>query len=303
MGLSQIGPQVLNRTPEPNSITSSAEQITQYDEVLKTKLVIAYALALETIYKSLPEQLDISQRTAIDLACGPGHFSLSLIRYLYISRLRGFDLSPGMVSTAANTAKSLFPMQGARFEVQDVRDLRTVASGQTFLSTFTDAAHHMTSLSDVTSVFREMERITHPKGLIFAMDLVRLRTEKLTHTYIDVLGQDYLQLGLPAFKDDFRYSMFAAWTTDELRSAVPKDSERVWYHLIPRFLPTVQILIGLPIGREKLFIRSGVPWDSKNNPVPDRMKTEAFLARLSLLRGYKHKIVSRESMQRHRIST
>ena len=85
------------------------------------------------------------------------------------------------------------------------------------------------------------------------MDLVRLRTEELTARYVQTLGHDYVERGLPDFFEDFRNSMYAAWTANELFSSIPRDSRRIWCHIVPRALPTVQVILGLPVGRKEPF--------------------------------------------------
>jgi hypothetical protein len=59
--------------------------------------------------------------------------------------------------------------------------------------------------------------------------------------------------------------MYAAWTPAELHAAIPRTTARYWYHLVPRGLPTIQIVVGLPIGRRRLFVRSG--WTPRTHPV------------------------------------
>ncbi|NIL97581.1 MAG: hypothetical protein GTO62_10720, partial [Planctomycetales bacterium] len=61
--------------------------------------------------------------------------------------------------------------------------------------------------------------------------------------------------------------MYAAWTPAELLSALPKDSDRYWYQIVPRGLPTIQFLIGLPLGRKKLYTGTGFPWPEKEHPL------------------------------------
>jgi hypothetical protein len=114
-------------------------------------------------------------------------------------------------------------------------------------------------------VLREMERVTRPDGLVMVMDLVRLASQSVTERYVRTLAHDYVARGLPSFYDDFRNSMYAAWTADELRQAVPKATERVWCHIVPRGLPTIQFLLGLPIGRKRPFVRPG--WSAGENPL------------------------------------
>jgi hypothetical protein len=61
--------------------------------------------------------------------------------------------------------------------------------------------------------------------------------------------------------------MAAAWTTDEFRKTVPKKTARRWVHWTPRFLPSMQCILGLPPNRNKLFLRPF--W--KTNPFMDQL--------------------------------
>jgi SAM-dependent methyltransferase len=275
----QIGRQELPRRPELQSVTAAADNVVQYDRVMATKLVLAYAAGLETVHQSLPNADDLN---AVDLACGPGHYTLCLCRFLGIRRIIGIDLSPGMVETANKNSESQRLADRALFREGDVTRLADVTDGEFGLSSFTDAAHHMPSLAIVTDIFREMDRITRPDGLVMAMDLARLRTAALTERYVQNLGRDYVERRLPDFFDDFHNSMYAAWTPSELYSAIPRDTRRFWCHVVPRGLPTVQIVLGLPVGRKKPFVRSGLPWSPADNPVPAEMRGEWQMLRMSL---------------------
>ena len=196
--------------------------------------------------------------------------------------MTGVDLSPGMVQVANQNVSGQGLQDRVQFRVGDVTRLEEIASGELDLASFTDAAHHMPSVDVVAQVLREMERITKPEGLVMVMDLVRLRTARLTERYVKLLGHDYVERGLPAFLEDFRNSMYAAWTPGELHEAIPRDSARWWCHIVPRGLPTIQIILGLPVGRKKLFVRSGFPWRPEENPVPREMRGEWRLLRLTL---------------------
>lgn len=266
------GGQRLHRTPEPSQLTDNVDNVLQYDRVLTTKLAIAYAAGLETIYRALD---DAHVGNALDLACGPGHFTLCLARCLGVERVHGVDLSAPMVEIAKRNAKSQGQGTqlendgkangGITFSVGNATRLEGCADSSVDLCCFTDAAHHMPDLGVATAVFREMERVARPDGLLMVMDLVRLRTTALTERYINTLAYDYIARGLPQFFEDFRNSMYAAWTADELRQAVPRESRRVWCHLVPRGLPTIQILLGLPAGRAAPFVRPG--WKAEEHPL------------------------------------
>ncbi|MHB8974111.1 MAG: class I SAM-dependent methyltransferase [Pirellulaceae bacterium] len=275
----QAGKQVLQRHAEPTGITQSSDKVEQYDRVMSTKLALVYAAGLAAIYQAI----DDSNRTAaVDIACGPGHFTLSMAQYIGWQTTTGIDLSKPMVEIATQNAAKYGLTDRALFEIGDATSLIGRNGHSYDLSTFTDAAHHMPSLDMVTTVMREMNRITKPEGLVMVMDLVRLRTQALTEHYVNSLGRDYIARGLPAFFDDFRNSMYAAWTAEELREAIPRDTNRYWCHIVPRGLPTIQFVLGLPVGRKWPFVRRGVPWTKENNPIPKEMRTDWRMLRATL---------------------
>lgn len=273
-----IGPQVLKRTPEPDDkvVTNQNYDVEQYDEVMSTKLAINYAIGTEAIYRS---RLEPFGGKGLDIASGPGHMSLNMTRDLKLDSMLGIDLSKPMVATASKNANDQGVGQ-ARFELGNATDLSQLGNEKFDLCTMMDAAHHLPTLEHVSKALTEMERVTHENGLIVVMDLVRLRTEKLTNKYVNVLGEDYRKRGLADFYNQFHDSMHAAWTADELLSAVPKETNRKWVLLVPRGLPFAQFLFGLPHSQKKVFLRRGTPW--KRPPVRSEELAEYKLASIGL---------------------
>lgn len=278
----RFSPQRLCRTPEPFPVTDVGTNIAQYDQVLATKLAIAYGIGLEVAFRATGS---LPVGTAVDLACGPGHYTLCLARYLHCQSVVGFDLSPGMVDIANRNAAEQGLQNQVEFRLGDVTRIEGVEAATAHVSSFTHATHHMPDLPTVQAVLREMDRITKPEGLVMVMDLVRLRTREITEQYVNTVGHDYVARGLDRFFEDFRNSMYAAWTAEELHEAIPRRSARWWCHIIPRGLPTIQLIFGLPVGRKRLFVRSGFPWTPQQNPVPPDMRMEWRLLRWSLKLG------------------
>lgn len=270
------------RVAERSPVTADQATVLQYNEVMTTKLALAYAIGLEIAYRAHPR---VPVGPAIDLACGPGHFAICLVRYLGCAGVLGVDLSEAMVAVARKNAERLGI--AGRLEVREGDIMKADALGafEPELCTFTNAAHHLPNLAAVTEVLRQMDRITLPEGLVLLMDLVRLRSRAVTEEYVNTLGHDYCVRGLERFLEEFRASMYAAWTAEELHSAIPRDSARWWCHIIPRGLPSVQLVVGLPVGRKRVFVRSGFPWRPDQNPVPQEMRAEWRLLRWSLRLG------------------
>lgn len=252
-----VGRQLLDRIPEPEElvVTDGGDAVAQYDQVMSTKLAINYAIGVESVYRARQKS---SGGSALDVACGPGHMSLSMLNHLALDGLTGLDLSEPMVATATKNAREQ-GFQRASFVSGDATDL-PFEDSQFDLTTMVDAAHHMPTIDHVSEALAEMDRVTQEDGLVFLMDLVRLRTESITKRYVSVLGADYEQRGLESFLQQFHDSMFAAWTADEIMSAIPKTTARNWFLLIPRGVPFAQLLFGVPKSQTNVFLRSGAPW-------------------------------------------
>jgi ubiquinone/menaquinone biosynthesis C-methylase UbiE len=280
--LVQSGKQELARIPETfNAVTENPDDVGEYNRAMETALAVAYAAGLTVIHRARPEQ---SQRPAraLDLASGPGLYTLCLQRYLDYDKVTGLDLSPTMVEAAQNNARARKITARVSFERGDATHLPQKADGLFDLTSFTDAAHHMPDLKTVGQVLTEMDRVTKPDGLVMVMDLARLRTAAITEKYVALLGGDYLKMGLPGFFNQFRDSMYAAWTCAELATAIPQNSRRVWCHLYAKHLPTLQVILGLPVGRQQAFIRQGYPWAAAECPVPSKYRLDWFFARTTL---------------------
>ena len=270
--------QTLRRTPEDfetSAVMDDETGVAQYDQAMQSKLAIVYAGALEGIHRS---RRLLRGGRAIDLCCGPGHFTLLLAKYFDYEEVIGVDLSAPMIAAANRNAQHWGLADRVRFEVADATNYPS-DDNQFDLVTCNDAAHHLPSLAVVERLLVEMERLASPNALIQLTDLVRLKTESITDRYTQLLGQDYLDRGLDHFQKDFCHSMRAAWTGDELRSSLPLNRSRRWYHRAPKWLPTVQRIVGYPDDGLPLNLRQGLPWSAEENPVPKEMRLDWRLSR------------------------
>ena len=282
MVLAQSGTQELARIPEKASeVTENLDDVLQYDQVMQTALAVAYAIGLTVIHRARSQTAGAPTK-ALDLASGPGLYTLCLQTYLKYGNITGIDLSANMIDIARKNAREKKLEEQVLFQLGDISDLTQIDDNLFDLTSFADAAHHMPDLATVGKVLREMDRVTKPDGLVMVMDLARLRTGALTEKYVGLIGANYLKMGIPYFYNQFRDSMYAAWTYSELESAIPKSSERVWCHLVSRELPTLQVILGLPVGRQQAFLRKGYPWRRHESPVPKNHRLDWFFARVTL---------------------
>ncbi|HBJ34789.1 MAG TPA: hypothetical protein DDZ51_08505 [Planctomycetaceae bacterium] len=261
-----LATQTLERIPECNTgsaVMDESESVLQYNDAMQSKLAIVYAGALERIHR-------IRRRTtggrAIDLCCGPGHFTLLLAKYFDYEEIIGVDLSAPMVAAANQNARDWGLADRVRFEVADATNYD--AESDSFdLVTCNDAAHHLPTLGVVGQLAAEMDRLADPQGLVQLSDLVRLKSRSITSRYTQMIGQDYLDRGLTRFQDDFCNSMQAAWTSEELKTVVPIKSQKRWEGHPQKLLPTVQFLTGYPNDGGQIYLRKGLPWTTETHPV------------------------------------
>ncbi|MBW2732621.1 MAG: class I SAM-dependent methyltransferase [Deltaproteobacteria bacterium] len=273
-----FGPRTLMRRPEPQGVMNAAESVAEYNHVMESKLAISYGIGWETIHRARSEG---HTGLAVDFCSGPGVFSLGLAELLGYERVLGVDLAPAMVAAAKDNAQARGLGQRVDFTQADVTRRTVLPSGGADLCTLFDAAHHFDDMHAVKATTEEMERITHAQGTLVLLDLARLGSAELTERYVNTLGSDYRRLGLEHFLEDFRQSMYAAWTVDELREAVPAASPRRWVQLVPRGLPALQMIIGLPEGRKEPFVRGGIR-PLVESRIPATMHADLRMLRLLL---------------------
>ncbi len=282
MILAQSGRQKLARIPEASSeVTENLDDVLQYDQVMQTALAVAYAVGLTVVHRARPQTAGRPAK-ALDLASGPGLYTLCLQTHLNYANITGIDLSPAMIDIAEKNARKKNMETQVSFQLGDISNLTQFDSDLFDLTSFTDAAHHMPDLATVGEILSEMDRVTKPDGLVMVMDLARLRTAELTEKYVGIIGANYLKMGIPYFFNQFRDSMFAAWTYSELETAIPNNSRRVWCHLVSKELPTLQIILGLPVGQQQAFLRKGYPWRRHDCPVPRNHRLDWLFARTTL---------------------
>lgn len=256
-------PQTLERTPEKGTMDTK-ENVEQYNNADQSKLAIVYAGVLERIHR----MRRVTQGgQAIDLCCGPGHFTLMLAKYFDFERIVGVDLSEPMIEKARERAEEAGLSSRVQFKVGDATAVAH-ETGTFDVVACNDAAHHMPDLEVVQALFHEMERLSSADGICILSDLVRLKSESITSRYTKVIGEGYPK----HFYADFCNSMRAAWRPEEMESALTGGLKKRWEHESQRLLPTVQMAYGIPNDGQPTFVRRGVPWTDPTHPVPKQMR-------------------------------
>jgi ubiquinone/menaquinone biosynthesis C-methylase UbiE len=275
-----VGKQRLQRSPEQDAVTTRAAQVAEYNQALSSKLTIPYAIVLEIVQRNVT-----LADSAVDLACGPGHFTLGLARHLGCRSVLGLDLSPAMIAVARTNAGHCGAHANVRFQLGDITRLDGLPARAVAVATFTMGAHHLATLESVGSILTEMHRITRPEGLIVLADLARLRTADITNRFVGTLARDYSARGLMHLLDEYQHSMHAAWTVEELCQTIPRASGRRWWQLVPAGLPAVQLIVGLPVGQRAVCFRPWQSWPPARALVPAAFHLEWDLWRWLLFLG------------------
>ena len=246
-----MGTQQLARKPEPTDVMDDDRQVEEFDRGVESHLMLSY-LATIAIARSCFRE-DRRPFAALDLACGTGHFTAMIARELGIARTTGIDLSAPMIEMARRHYAAKTPT--LHFQEGDMTDLRDIETNSHDLCTMAQAAHHLPSLAAVRQVLTEMDRVTHPDGVVVMVDLVRLRTLAVTRKYVERIAGEYERRGLGRLRLDFENSLLAAWTVSEMREVIPPAIKRRWYHWTPLGFPTLQWVCGIPKFYPKSFLR------------------------------------------------
>lgn len=239
-------PHSTKRIPENASVGDSAvmdgdENVMDFNRIAETNVAISLHGMLEVI-----QRIGCNEREfAVDLACGPGHFTIMLARELGFKKVIGIDLSEKMLKCARNNAKAAGLEDRISFISGDVTQMDAQSLGsKPDLVTCTNSAHHLPTIAHVRTMVEQIESLVGDNGFAAIMDLVRLNTERAIELYVSCFGKEYLQAGLNSLYEDFRNSMHAAWSVDELKSCGTDK----WQHVYLKPIPINQFLLLRPKG-------------------------------------------------------
>lgn len=284
----------LTRTPEPSALTDQQQHVEEYNKAIDTIMVLPYVLVLDMIVRLTgPKGFSfLDQRKAIDLCCGPGHFTRLLARYANYDQVTGVDLSEPMLEVAKANARKEKLGFNLNYIKSDVMNLESIPSGSLDIVSFMDGAHHMNSIDDVRKILTEATRVAKSTGVIILLDPVRPKNLATANLYENISGESYVELGLKHFAKDFHDSIHASWKTEELFEAIPNNSKRKWTQLVPFGFPAFQIIIGLPEGQEKLWTNKGLPKDIIDKLIPKKYKADWDMLKLSFKLAKKNSVAA-----------
>ncbi len=279
-----LSKQTVPRTPEPDQVMTQQPSVDQFNNIAESNVAISFCGAIELLFKigAIP-----NAKNALDMACGPGHFSLFLAKYGGLKKVIGIDLSEQMIDKAVENSGRHNLSHNVQFSLGDITNLHYLKDRQFDLVTCTNSAHHLPSLDALSTMLKEMERLSTDQGTGFLMDLTRLNSAACLQKYINLTGQEYIDRGLTALYEDFHNSMFAAWTPDELCSAIPPNSSFNWFYFSTLPLPINQFLFFKPKTWEPVNSLDSFVWVDSKIPVRTDLQREYKIYRQSLFTSYR----------------
>lgn len=254
----------LQRTPEPAAVMTGKQSISQYTDARSTSHSAIYATCLDLMHRVCTTR----GGRALELGAGTGYVMRLVSETMDCREATGVELSKSMLERAREELHASKSQTAFHLLENDMVNLDRLPSSTYDQVYSVEAFHHLCSLESVAHVLRESERVCTESGVVFVCDLVRPKTAILATGLVEWLGEDYRRKNLLAHYEDFLNSVLASWTVDELRSAVPRCTERNWYHLKSPGLSLHQYLIGIPKRQTTLFLNASITGALKQKYVP-----------------------------------
>ncbi|GAB5415445.1 MAG: hypothetical protein Cons2KO_30480 [Congregibacter sp.] len=229
------------------------DSVDDFDKIMRTNISVSFYGLL-----GLLNSLGILRRggRALDVACGPGHFTNLVAEHGNFSNVTGVDLSEQMLSRARLNANQRGLSERVTFRAGDAVTLAGFQDNSVDLAICTNAAHHLPDTRALEGMISSLDRVTGPDGVVVIMDLTRLKHRFAIEAYGRVFGKEYIDYEMPALYEDFMNSLAAAWSPRELQLALPQKPSKNWKHFCLSPLPVNQFVLGLPTGME-----ASVQWE------------------------------------------
>ena len=219
----------MQRTPEPELMLDPA-QARAYAEADFAAPNAAFVEAVLGHFPELDGHLDV-----IDLGCGPGDILIRLARLRPNWQLLGLDGSGAMLDAGMDAILE----SGRESQITLLQAMlgdESLPKGSAGLVISNSLLHH---LADPSSLWSELRRLGAPGAAVLVQDLRRPESAAA----VEALVEQYASGEPEVLRADFRASLHAAYTVDELRAQlacaglalqVAETSDRhlqVWGHL------------------------------------------------------------------------
>jgi len=201
----------LERIPEPTLIMENPLQVDAFMRAGREDGILAFTYFHHALHTP---SIICSGDTVLDLACGPANQLVQIARLNPQARFIGIDASSEMLGHARAT---LDRCQTDNISLQpgDICALNGFADASVDVVISTLSLHHLPDVASLHACFREIRRVLKPGGGLLLIDFGRLRRRQTQEFF----ATDRTDQQLPIFTEDYRNSLRAAFSPEEIRLA------------------------------------------------------------------------------------
>lgn len=208
----------LMREAEPELVMETPEAVDEFHRAGAPggPLFASYHVLATHLSRTLPEA-----STVVDLFCGSGRLLATLLAGRRDLRGIGVDLSARMLGVAATSLADAGVADRAELVRADAAAVDDAVAGPVSAIVSMSALHHCPTGDDLAAVMEAVARVHRRDGAaVWLFDLVRpdeeALIERIPRSY-ELVSQARLP---PAFRADWKTSLRAGWTVEELAGAV-----------------------------------------------------------------------------------
>ena len=202
----------MQRSPEPE-LMNAPDQVIAYSDA---DFSCGDHSVIERLSQLMEQALPVLPEAALilDLGCGPGNISERLAVRWPLSNVIGLDGSSSMIGMANQRLSDVCPaIKNLSYLLVDLSqcclgDIPQINGASVIVSN--SLLHH---LHNPQMLWTSVEQLAEPNALILHRDLRRPSNEH----EVDALCAHYVRHAPTVLQRDFRASLIAAFTTDEVR--------------------------------------------------------------------------------------
>ena len=202
----------MQRSPEPE-LMNAPDQVIAYSDA---DFSCGDHSVIERLSQLMEQALPVLPEAALilDLGCGPGNISERLAVRWPLSNVIGLDGASSMIGMANQRLSDVCPaIKNLSYLLVDLSqcclgDIHQIHGASVIVSN--SFLHH---LHNPQMLWTSVEQLAEPNALILHRDLRRPSNEQ----EVDALCAHYVRHAPTVLQRDFRASLIAAFTTDEVR--------------------------------------------------------------------------------------
>jgi ubiquinone/menaquinone biosynthesis C-methylase UbiE len=223
------------RVPEPDLVMNDSDKVAAFTRAGREDGVMAPVYLFHCA-----QVCDVVRPgdLVIDLGCGPATQLAMIARLLPETEFLGVDFSDEMLARARQYVADE-GLLNVRFHKADMSRLSFLNDASVDAVYSTVALHHLPGAEEFHRTFAEVGRILRPGGGIYLVDFGRLRSRRS----IDYFAYQYADRQPELFTLDYLYSLNAAFTLEEFRTATRRylgDRAKVFATFLAPFLVAVK---------------------------------------------------------------